>query len=129
MRVLYYNWTPLHIPRIGGGVAVYLENLINSFISSVVGNIAFVFNCYYTKKILNYGFFMQMRELANIFTNGIIMGVVVTIVMIPFSDSILKLLIGIVCGIMSYTLYAIITKEQSYKDLKEIIIKKVRNGH
>ena len=34
MRVLYYNWTLLHIPRIGGGVAVYLENLINSFISS-----------------------------------------------------------------------------------------------
>lgn len=90
--------------------------------------IAFVFNCYYTKKILNYGFFMQMRELANIFTNGIIMGVVVTIVMIPFSDTILKLLIGIVCGIMSYTLYAIITKEQSFKDLKEIIIKKLYHG-
>ena len=71
---------------------------------------------------------MQMRELANIFTNGIIMGVVVTIVMIPFSDTILKLLIGIVCGIMSYTLYAIITKEQSYKDLKEIIIKKIHHA-
>ena len=34
MKILYYNWTPLHVPRIGGGVAVYLENLINSFISS-----------------------------------------------------------------------------------------------
>ena len=36
MRVLYYNWTPLHMPRIGGGVAVYLENLINSFKSTGV---------------------------------------------------------------------------------------------
>ena len=90
--------------------------------------IAFVFNCYYTKKILNYGLLMQMRELANIFINGIIMGIVVTVVMIPFSDVSLKLLSGILCGIVSYTLYAAITKEQSFKDLKEIILHKVHHS-
>ena len=90
--------------------------------------IAFVFNCYYTNKILNYGLLMQMRELANIFINGIIMGIVVTVVMIPFSDVSLKLLSGILCGIVSYTLYAAITKEQSFKDLKEIILHKVHHS-
>ena len=91
--------------------------------------IAFVFNCYYTKKLLNYGFFMQMRELANIFIGGIIMWLVVTAVMMPFSDVNLQLLIGILGGVLSYTLYAIITREQSYKEIKEIITKKVKNGH
>lgn len=30
MKILYYNWTPLHVQRVGGGVAVYPENLITS---------------------------------------------------------------------------------------------------
>lgn len=28
MKVLYYNWTPLELPQTGGGVSVYLHNLI-----------------------------------------------------------------------------------------------------
>ena len=99
------------------------------FGSALYNFIAFVFNCYYTKTLLNYGFFMQMRELANIFIGGIIMWLVVTAVMMPFSDVSLKLLIGILGGVLSYTLYAMITKEQSYKEIKDIIINKVRNGN
>lgn len=91
--------------------------------------IAFVFNCYYTKKLLNYGFFMQMRELANIFIGGIIMWLVVTAVMMLFSDVNFKLLVGIISGVLSYTLYAFITREKSYKEIKEIITKKMKNGH
>ena len=91
--------------------------------------IAFVFNCYYTKKLLNYGFIKQMRELANIFIGGIIMWLVVTAVMIPFSDVNFKLLVGIISGVLSYTLYAFITREKSYKEIKEIITKKMKNGH
>lgn len=50
MKILYYNWTPLHVPRIGGGVAVYLENLINSFISSG-GEITVLTSGYYYDKV------------------------------------------------------------------------------
>lgn len=90
--------------------------------------IAFIFNCHYTKKLLNYGFFMQMRELANIFIGGVIMWLVVTAVMAAFSDVYLKLLVGILSGAVSYTLYAIITREQSYKEIKEIIIKRIHHA-
>lgn len=29
MKILYYNWAPLHTPGIGGGVAVYVQNVLN----------------------------------------------------------------------------------------------------
>lgn len=90
--------------------------------------IAFVFNCYYTKKILNYGFFMQMRELANIFINGIIMGMIITVIMSPFHNVCLKLIMGILSGAISYLLYAYFTKEQSFFDIKAIIIKRMYKG-
>ena len=32
MKVLYYNWTPLNTPRVGGGVNVYLQNVLNYLI-------------------------------------------------------------------------------------------------
>lgn len=86
--------------------------------------IAFVFNCYYTKKILNYGFFTQIRELANIFIDGILMWIVVTLVMIPLTNVYIKLFIGIITGVISYLIYAIVTNDQSFKDIQSIILNK-----
>ena len=56
------------------------------------------------------------------------MWLVVTAVMAAFSDVYLKLLVGILSGAVSYTLYAIITREQSYKEIKEIIIKRIHHA-
>lgn len=43
--------------------------------------LAFSFNCYYTGKILYYGWLKQLRDLLPIFINCIAMGVIMTIVM------------------------------------------------
>ena len=46
MKILYYNWTPLHVQRVGGGVAVYLENLITS-LATTGGDITVLTSGYY----------------------------------------------------------------------------------
>ena len=98
------------------------------FGAALYNAIAFIFNCHYTKKILNYGLFSQLRELSNIFINGVVMFFLVTLSMLPFGEVWLKLLFGIATGIVSYTLYAVITKDSSFNDIKEIIIKKIHHA-
>lgn len=88
--------------------------------------IGFFINCYYTKKILDYGFIKQVKELLNIFVNGVIMSIVTYLVMMPFDNTYTKLFVGILSGGMSYTFYAFLTKDENFKDIKEIIVKKIR---
>lgn len=88
--------------------------------------IAFSFNCYYTGKILGYGELKQLRVLAPIFLNCIVMASVVYFVMMPFSASIIKLSIGIPMGIASYLLVSIITKDQNFKEILNIVTSKLK---
>lgn len=90
--------------------------------------IAFVFNCHYTKKMLNYGLLKQLKELSNIFINGFVMSVVVALSMIPFENQGMKFSVGILVGVVSYTLYAYMTKDESFNDIRTIIINKFRHA-
>lgn len=49
MRILYYNWTPLNVHYIGGGVAVYINNLISSDIASLGGVTVLTSGYFYDK--------------------------------------------------------------------------------
>lgn len=56
MRILYYNWTPLGVPNVGGGVAVYMHNLLD-YLQTKRGDIEVLFlssGYYYDKKNVIY---------------------------------------------------------------------------
>ena len=92
------------------------------FGAAIYNFIAFAINCYYTRKILHYGLFSQLKELLNIFANGAIMFVTVTFAMNPFDVVWQKLLIGIFAGIVSYTTYAVFSKDNSLAEIKTFIL-------
>lgn len=86
--------------------------------------IAFSFNCYYTKKLLNYGIWKQMKELLPIFVNVAIMFIIVTLCMTLVEPPFMKLLIGISAGVFSFVSFAFLTKDESLNDAKEVLMKK-----
>ena len=87
--------------------------------------IAFSFNCYYTKKILDYGELEQLKELAPNFINATIMGIFVMLAMIPFDSNFVKLAIGVPTGITTYILISIITRNSAYIEVKRILCDRV----
>lgn len=86
--------------------------------------IAFVINCHYTSKILHYGFFLQIKEILPIIINVIVMGIVVALTMITAESALYKLIIGILSGMASFILYAILTEDESYREMVGILLKK-----
>mgnify|MGYP002623692211 CR=1 FL=1 len=75
--------------------------------------VAFSFNCYYTKKLLSYGIGKQLKELLPIFINVGVMFVLVTLSMSFFEIPLVKLIVGIVVGMLSFFLFAFFTKDES----------------
>ena len=87
--------------------------------------IGFCINCYYTKKILDYGFVEQIKVLIPVFINTGIMSALVFVSTMFVENVYLKLCIGIPVGIFSYWLMSIITKDESYDDVKGILKNKL----
>lgn len=91
--------------------------------------IAFSLNCYYTKKMLNYGMWQQIRSLIPILCNCAVMCGVVSLSMSFFNSPQAKTITGIAVGICSYIAYSIITQDDSFREIFEIVKKKVRVPH
>ncbi len=83
--------------------------------------IAFFLNCYYTGKILNYGFLPQMKEIIPIIVNAAIMVAVATLAMRTVNATLPKLIVGMASGAISYIVYSVVTSDESFKELKDII--------
>ena len=90
---------------------------------SIVG---FAINCYYTKKTLDYGFVEQIKVLIPVFVNSIIMCASVFISTYYIDNIYLKLCVGIPVGFISYLVLSIVTKDESYYEVKEIIMNKLK---
>ncbi len=84
--------------------------------------VAFCFNCYYTHKILKYGFWKQMKELLPIIGYSAFMSLVVLIVTFFLPNDGLKLAIGIPVGIISYYLISRLFKDPTLVSLRNMII-------
>ena len=68
----------------------------------VISVIALIINTFYTKKIINYGFFEQMTDLYKVLLLSVTMGLLIFIT-IPFINSdILKLIVGIIEGVIFF---------------------------
>ena len=99
--------------------------LIPMIIGSVISSVISLFiNTYYTGKLINVGFFIQMHDLFPIFAISLLMGIVVyvTVLFIPYS--ILKLMIGVVVGIVTYYLFARICRMEELYDCLSLVIRK-----
>lgn len=89
--------------------------------------VAFVINCYYTGKLLDYGVKAQISELLSIFGGCIVMSLAVSASITIMDYSLLKLLLGSFVGVFSYGLYSIIVKDDSFLELKDLLLSKI-NG-
>lgn len=84
-------------------------------------------NSHYTKKLINYGFYEQTKDMLHILFLSALMGLIVytTIQLIPFNW--LKLIIGISVGTAIYTIGASLLKFPEWTDLINILKEKLHN--
>lgn len=87
--------------------------------------VAFCFNCHYTGKILNYGFFPQVKLLLPIFGYGILMALIVVASIWFIHQPIIKLTIGILVGILSYMIMARWSNDSTYNSLINLLKEKM----
>ncbi len=83
--------------------------------------IAFTLNCHYTKKLLNYGFTSQIKEVLPIIANVLVMSLIVTLSIGLFDSSLLQLIVGAFVGVISYVTFSILTKDSSFYELLNIV--------
>lgn len=86
--------------------------------------IAFAFNCYYTKKILNYGITEQFHDIYKIIINSVVMVGVVIVVTYFFKDPILKVCIGIMVGILVFVVLSFLSKDSTFNELLSMVTSK-----
>ena len=86
-----------------GLVAMCYGKVLSSLIS-------IIWNTYYTNKLIGYGFFSQMKDLLPILAHSLIMGGIVLLVVHFLPSLWLKLLGGILSGMIYYTVGAYIMK-------------------
>lgn len=88
---------------------------------SLYSFVAFCFNCYYTGKMLRYGFGKQMKEILPILAYSVVM----TIGVIPLNflhiHPVIQLILGIATGMIIYLSLSIITHDVSYLGIRKII--------
>lgn len=93
---------------------------------ALYGFIAYCFNCYYTGKFIGFGFWQQMYYNVPVIVKSALMGVVCWGTALCFEEPWVKLLMGILAGVVSYVGMAFMTHDESFHDVKEVILKKMR---
>ena len=94
------------------------------FGKAVYGFIAYCFNCYYTGKFINFGFWKQMYYNVPVLLKSGSMGALCYGCLYLFDKPLMQLMAGIIVGIVIYFVMAVITKDETLNDVKQIILKK-----
>lgn len=97
-----------------GLVAMCLGGILTSLICLVI-------NTYYTGKLIEAGFWLQMQDLLPAMIYSMTMGVVVFISVYYIPSMLLKLIIGTIIGILYYFTITKITDSQDLRELKTFI--------
>jgi O-antigen/teichoic acid export membrane protein len=109
------------------GVVVLCATLPFGLIAMCFGGIAssliaLVINTYYTGKLINVGFFKQMRDLMPTLILSLAVGAIVYVTINTLNISpIIQLIIGVIEGIVIYIVAAKIFKFSEFKELIDII--------
>lgn len=88
--------------------------------------VAFLFNCYYTKKLLDYGALSQIMNVLPILIKSCVMGAVTCIPVYIFDNNLVIVLTGTLLGMMTYWLLAIISKDESYYEILGMIKSRIK---
>lgn len=81
-------------------------------------------NTYYTGKLINVGFWLQMRDLLPTLFLSLVMGAVVYLSILFISSNIVKLFVGVVVGVIFYILVAQLFKMEELFDLLSLVKRK-----
>lgn len=89
--------------------------------------LSLVWNTYYTRKLIGYGYWAQMRDLLHILVHALVMGVIVWSV-VQWLDSLwMQLVAGIVAGAIYYTVGAYLLRFDELRELVSLVRKKGNN--
>lgn len=91
---------------------------------AIYGFIAYCFNCYYTGRFINFGFWKQMYYNVPVILKAGIMGALCYLSLHISENPFFQLIIGIATGLISYIAIAIITKDETWMDVKAFLLKK-----
>ena len=97
-----------------GIIAMCYGNVISSII-------CLIWNTHYTKKLIGYGFIAQMRDLLPILVHSLVMGGIVLLVVHFMPTLWLKLIVGVVAGMVYYIAGAYIMKFPEMNELLTIM--------
>lgn len=100
-----------------GLVAMCYGRIVSSLIS-------LVWNTYYTKKIIGYGYVQQMKDLMHILLHSLVMGAITYGVVGILPNLWLKLIVGILVGAVYYITGAYLMKFEEMQELLLIIKRK-----
>ena len=87
-------------------------------ISSII---SLVWNTYYTKKLINYGFVNQMKDLLHIIVHSLVMGFIVLLVMYFMPTIWVKLIVGVLSGMVYYIFGAYVMRFPEMDELLTIL--------
>lgn len=83
--------------------------------------ISLIWNTHYTKKLIGYGYFAQMRDLLPVLIHSLVMGGIVILVVHFMPTLWLKLIVGVLAGMVYYIAGAYIMKFPEMNELLTIL--------
>lgn len=103
-----------------GIVAMCYGRIVSSLLS-------LAYNTYYTKRLIGYGYWSQMKDLLHILAHSMVMGILVWLVVQAFDSLWLQLFVGILTGMVYYVVGAKLMKFDEYAELMSLVKKKKTN--
>lgn len=97
--------------------ALIIGQIVCSFISLYL-------NTYYTKKLINYGFFGQLKDLFKYLVISIITGIIIYLSIAPILENGVKLIVAAIVGFFVYFLLGFLLRLNEVEEIKKIIILK-----
>lgn len=95
-------------------------------IGQVVTYIVFLFvNSFYTGRLIKYNVFHQLKDISPILVLSIFMGLVVFLVTCLVSPTWLKLLLGILSGVIVYWCASVVLKLEEYRFLRDLVLQRI----
>ena len=80
-----------------------------------------VYNTYYTKKLIDYGFALQMKDLLPILAHSLVMGVIVWMIVLFLPSLWLQLVVGVIAGAAYYLVGAYIMRFDELNELLSLL--------
>ncbi len=95
-------------------------------IGQVVTYIVFLFvNSFYTGRLIKYNVFHQLKDISPVLILSIFMGLVVFFVTRLVSPAWLKLLLGILSGVIVYWCASVVLKLEEYRFLRDLVLQRI----